>query len=131
MHPRKLAFAAIIVLATSPSTAMAEQLPTRSDCIAGYKIGWSNTEQRRAVRNLLTINPEVALRIPVSGTANPDGDHIYFQFANRCEERFVFSQEIIQDWKLKIPQAPAFDPIAGQIVPSTKTIDLSGPHWSD
>lgn len=112
----------------------AAEKPTRSECIAGFRLDWSQVKSNRHdVRNSFAHLPLGSQRI-VRITAlaiSQDGSQLYFQFKNNCEKKAEMAAILIEYWRSEGLDLPRFERIGGTITPSTETIDVRGPDWRD
>ena len=112
----------------------ATEKPTRSECIVGFNLDWSQVKSdRHDVRNSFRDWPSGSRRI-VNLTAmsiSLDGSRIYFQFRNDCYKRDEMAATLIGYWQSKACISQGSERIERTITPSTRTIDVRGPSWRD
>jgi hypothetical protein len=107
--------------------------PTRSECIAGFHIDWSDVRSDHvAATNQLDI-PERPQLIPnLAGIAfSSDLSKMYVQFMRNCEQKYSLSDQLIRVWRNQKKILPHFERMREPVVPSPQTIDLQGSYWKD
>lgn len=107
--------------------------PTRSECIIGLKLDWSEVESDPDdVRNSLVRWP-LASRVSAFAAMaiSLEGDRMYFQFTRNCDEKQLMAAQLMSFWRDQGLELPNFDRIDDPIAPSTRTIDARGPYWRD
>ena len=108
--------------------------PTRSECIVGFNLDWSQVKSdRNDVLNSFVNWPLGSPRIGrlTAMSISLDGSQIYFQFNKNCYKSDEMAATLIGYWRSKGLDLPRFERIAGTIGPSTQTIDVRGPYWRD
>lgn len=130
--PGRLVFLALIVLFLGACEK--EIKPTRSECIIGFNLDWSNvTGDRHSIRNSFADRPveENRIRALVAMMISLDGTRIYFQFKSDCAHKADMAFDLIEFWRSKNSDIPKFSRIKNPIIPSLDTIEFSGPYWRD
>jgi len=123
-----------VVAAAIAIVGYTDSRPTRSDCIVGFRLDWSQVKaDRHEVRNSLHLGFEGAQRIGTSAAIAISliGAHVYLQFPRDCDKKEELAAEVIAFWRSKGLDLPRFERIEEPIVPSTKTIEVWGPSWRD
>lgn len=124
----------VLIALVVPLPSMANEKPTRSECIVGYALDWSQVKtDPHDVRGAMFYwrprhNDAQEL---ASMSLRPDGSRLYLQFRNRCEEKEHIAADLIGFWQSKGLDLPTFELLPGPIAPSPDTIDRQGPYWSD
>jgi hypothetical protein len=109
----------------------AVQKPTRTECIIGFNLDWSDVRANRSdVRNALD-RPFGQNRIEALAAMfiSRDGLRLYLQFAHNCHEKQQMANALIAFWRSQGLDLPRFVRIEDPIVPSPSTIDVRGPAW--
>lgn len=125
------------LLAPLPSTAvLASGKPSRSECIAGYRIEWPDlARDRHGIVNSIA-DDGFRRSVPDSGLIaaiafNENHTALYFQLVRECQRKWEVSQAFLDAWKGAKEDVPLFSGISGVIVPSPSTIDVQGEYWRD
>ena len=98
-----------------------------------YRMDWSDVAQdRRDVVNAIAqVNREKRLRDFAGLAIGKFQRKIYFQLRSRCADKAELAQEQIDIWRAEGLDLPRFERIPDPIYPSTDTIEMRGPYWSD
>lgn len=131
MHRTNFILASAIALAALP--VLAEIKPSRSECIIGFRLDWSEVSaDRRDVTNSMAVVNRTERVDSLAGLQfGRDQSELYLIFKNDCERKEKLALEQIAYWRKADLELPRFDRIEDPIVPSTKTIDIGGPYWRD
>jgi hypothetical protein len=132
MFLRTLILASIAFVFLLP--AMAGPKPTRSECIIGYKMDFSDVKADPAdIRNSLDFRHDNAAwwEILAGYGFNMDGTRLYLQFARDCDKKAEMTEELIEFWRSKELELPKFERLKEPIIPSPWTIDIQGEAWID
>jgi len=116
------------------ATGHADSRPTRSECIVGFRLDWSQVKgDRHEIRNSLFLGSDGARTVqsPPAMAKNPDASRLYMQFRGECGKKDEFAAEVIAYWRSKGLELPRLERIAEPIVPSMDTIEVWGPFWRD
>ena len=129
---RKLTLLSLALVASG--SAIADEKPTRSECIIGYALDWTGVKADRydvgeAMFDWRRRHPESE---HVAGmTLSRDGSELYLQYRSRCDEKQKMATALIGFWRSRNLDLPLFKRLPDPIIPSPSTIDLKGPHWRD
>lgn len=113
---------------------MANEKPTRSECIVGYALDWTQvkTDSHDVRGAMFYWRPRYNGAQELAGMSlRPDGSRLFLQFKHRCEEKENMASGLIAFWQSKGLDLPTFERLSGPIAPSPDTIDRQGPYWSD
>ena len=107
--------------------------PTRSDCIAGFELDWSNVKSSRwDIANQWgrplgahTIEPLTIVAL------HSDRSRLYLVFVEDCDKKREMAQSVIDYWASVSSEMPRFIWIEGPIIPSSKTVEFEGRYWRD
>jgi hypothetical protein len=126
---RSIVVCSFILIAAA---AAAEQKPTRSECIIGFRLDWSQVKDELASNNAMG-SPTGDKRIEaLAGMMKSlDGERLYLQFRSDCDRKLEMALRVIDLWRSEGIDLPKFERILDPIMPSTRTIDLRGPAWRD
>lgn len=125
---------ALLLALFASVSAVADERPTRSECIIGYALDWTGVKaDLHEVRQAMFDWPPGDERIgPVAGMSlKPDGSRLYLQYRSRCEKKQQMAIALIGFWRSKNLDLPAFKRLPDPIIPLPRTIDLKGPDWRD
>lgn len=119
------------ILACSPTVAQGK--PTRSECIIGFRLDWSQVPiDRRDIANAIAETNRTERIETLAGLAfQASHSELYLMFRSGCEAKAQLASEQIDRWRRKGLNLPDFEQIQDPIIPSTETIDIQGPHWRD
>jgi hypothetical protein len=140
MTPLRTFFTSLVSLSltcltlVSATTGHADTRPTRSECIIGFRLDWSQVKaDRHEVHNALSLGPEGMQKIEARPAIKQslDGTRLYFQFERNCETKQDLAAGAIAFWRSKGLDLPRFERIEEPIVPSPETIEVWGPAWRD
>lgn len=113
----------------------ADDRPTRSECIIGYKLHWNVDEEGRHDAIEAMFRPPRGFDgvVPLAGVHAPtDRKTLYLQFSRDCDRKGHFAGIMMEYWQDKqIAGLPRFERIPDPIYPSVATIDLRSPSWRD
>src|SRR3546814_4254527 len=56
---------------------------------------------------------------------------LYLMFKSDCQKKEEMASWLIASWRKQDLNLPEFERIPDPIIPSTKTINVRGPHWRD
>jgi hypothetical protein len=131
---RKIPFAALVCATFVTLVAVgasADSRPTRSECIIGFRLDWSQVKSdHHEMRNSLGREVRWITTRPAM-TISLDGTRLYLQFRRYCERKDALAAEVIAFWRSKGLDLPRFERITEPIAPSPDTIDVRGSSWRD
>ena len=108
--------------------------PTRSECIIGFNMDWSQVKSDRYdVSNSFVDMPPGNRRIArlTSFAMSDDITQLYFQFSDDCNKKAEMAATLVEYWRSEGLDLPRFERIEGTITPSVQAIDVQGPFWRD
>lgn len=122
---RRLLF--ILLLIISAASCAAHDLPSRQECIVRVKslAPDSTAFQAKGLHQLMVAASKND--IPLAGYTIPNDATAYLQFKNHCQKRFAYAKRLFSG---AFPNDD-FEIDHRKVKPSTKTIDIVGPYWSD
>ncbi|MBP6817715.1 MAG: hypothetical protein KBC46_00275 [Ferrovibrio sp.] len=131
--------AALVVLAACGAGLLfgnlqAAEKPSRTECIAGYKLDWSTVTKDRQYEignSLVPLRRDGPLKNLVAMIFSNGRERLYFQYASDCSQKWQISEELLLYWQNREHDFPPFERIAEPILPSPTTIDVKGLSWRD
>ena len=126
---------------TFACTANDQPLPLRRDCIVKIQIEWP--AQYRSASEREGLIREISNAMVMSGSrggppyladqAIPRGqrDVIYLQFEKKCADRLEMARDLVAYVDQTVPGSPELLVSPEVVEPSTETIEVWGPSWSD
>ncbi len=128
----RLTLLSLLLFASIP--ALADQKPTRSECIIGYDLDWTGVkaDPYDALETMSRLRIEHQKSKRLAGmSVRSGGAKIYLQFKSRCESKEQMATELIRFWRSQDLDLPDFERLPDPIKPSPDTIDRRGPYWRD
>ncbi|MEJ1415510.1 MAG: hypothetical protein RNU03_01275 [Candidatus Sedimenticola sp. (ex Thyasira tokunagai)] len=126
----------VFLLQGCNSSDESEAVYSRSDCIVRVDLYWPDTfsyDDKVDVTNEIRI--PASLRGIAAGYAIPvkgEPDLIYIQyFPQGCDKKHDLSEKFFNELRSKINDFPSFVISKDLILPSTRTIKLTGSAWKD
>jgi Rap1a immunity proteins len=125
-------YSLVVILCILPNTAVLSK-PTRSECIIGYNLDWSNVRDRHSVQDamLIPLNSSRTAQFVAAQSFSFDNSMLFLQYKDHCDQRREMAAQLIQYWKATGIDLPRLSIIAGPIEPSPSTIDVQGSAWRD
>jgi len=115
-------------------SAVADERPTRSECIIGYALDWTGvkTDRYDVIEDMSYWMLKHGRPGQLAGTSvGSDASRLYLQYRSSCEKKQQMATKLIGFWRSQNLELPAFERLPDPIAPSTDTIDLKGPDWRD
>ena len=115
-------------------SAVADQKPTRSECIIGYALDWTGVDPDPydALETMSRVRIEHRKNPLLAGmSVRSGGSKLYLQYKSRCENKEQMATELIRFWRSQDLDLPEFEQLPDPIRPSPDTIDRQGPYWRD
>ncbi len=130
---RLLPFTAVCLALTAATPAPVQGKPSRSECMVGYRLDWSNVQEDRAdvANSIAAANRPLADRTLAGLIFQERHSELYLIFREGCEEKASKASALFDRWREKGIELPDFTRIPDPILPSQKTLDIRGPSWRD
>jgi len=112
---------------------MATAKPSRSECIVGYRLDWSNLHKNRGdvANSIAAANRPLADETLAGLMFQKHHSELYLIFRTGCENKVAKAAKLFDGWREKGIDLPDFARIPDPIIPSTRTLDIQGPYWRD
>lgn len=121
----------LVLLSCNPT--FADTKPSRSECIIGFNLDWSDVraDRRDIANSIAEVNRTQRIDTLAALRFAPHQSVLYLMFKNDCEKKEEMASAQIEIWRENGLDLPAFEQINDPIIPSPRTIDVTGPHWRD
>lgn len=101
------------------------------DVLAGFGSNhWNAPGDERPTRFFLKYAKSHHPRFPFFSFSG-NGDQVYIQFYDHCDRRVILAKELMSAYMALYPTGPKFIVREKTVDPGPKTIDSTGPGWTD
>ena len=130
---RLLPLTAICLALTAATPAPVQSNPSRSECMVGYRLDWTNVQEDRAdvANSIAEANRPLADRTLASLMFQEKHSELYLIFKEGCGEKASKASALFDGWRKNGVDLPDFRRIPDPILPSLRTLDVRGPYWRD